>query len=733
GTGNDLLTFDESASASDTLAQIGVLALVGLSAPGALRYDDAVETVELRLGLGSDEVEIADLTRRVIVDAGGGQDSVEATLFGTPLGGLLAPGLITFDAERVGFANDNNLGDTDWLLTNEQLRAGTPGIFDPLDPGFYDQLVLETNGADQVNIALGDGPGADRLLVWSLVTATEIALRGGDDAVIVGDARDGAERALINIEAPLVLDAGAGDNTLTIDDRANTISDSSGFIDVDSITGFAMGAEGRIDFASFAALDVTLADTDDIVTLIDTAVDTVIRTDATANSGQDRVIIQNASAGATIELGGESDQVTILGGTDLDIDGGSGDDADTIVFDIRDVTTPTSGAELGEDAGRGLLTNLGPIGSVAFGGFEEAQIALGQNSDAIAIDNALTDLTVKIDGAAGDDTVTIHRIGGDTQITGDSGLDRVVVEIPGDPSAPQHANLFDNLRVDVESLVVDNESNGTAVDWLVSSGVLSGNGVDLLFTDGAEELRILGGSANDSLDFEELARPVDATLDAQTVVLQLGDVVLQSNGFGTYVDFSSVVDFDALVDEASDAYTEDGFTLATSGGAIVRDDSLSAAARVQNADDVFTLTEENGGAFALYSVSLASLTPGDKRVTFTGTTLTGDTVSEEFMVEGGAGFAVIDLPGDFTSLRDVTWSAVNVGGENAVNDEILVDNIIASSLVPVGTPAVAPGVIPTYTISSSATFNTSNGRLSSGFSSGDNDGVAGEDARITNA
>ncbi len=711
GTGSDQLTFDESASADDTLAQIGVLAVLGLSAPGALRYDNAVETVELRLGLGADEVEIADLTRRVIVDAGGGDDSVQATLFGTPLGTLLAPGLITFNAEQVDFANDNNFGDTDWLLTNDQLRAGTPGIFDPLVPGFYDQMVLETTGADQVDIALGDGPGVDRLLVWDVATSTEFELRGGDDEVIVGDSRDGAERALINIQAPLSLLSGDGTDTLTIDDRANTISDSPGFIDVGSITGFAMGVEGRIDFASFASLDITLADTDDDVTLVDTAIETTIRTDATDNSGEDSLVILNATAGATIELRGESDRVTVLGGSGLNIDGGNISGADTIVFDISDVTTPTSGAELGQSNGSGLLTNLGPIGDVTFDGFEEAQIELGQNSDAISVNNSLNDLTVKIDGAAGDDTVTIHEIGGATQITGESGLDRVVVEIPGDPSAPQHANLFENLRVDVESLVVDNEDNASGVDWLVSSGVLSGNGVDLLFTDGAEEIRILGGSADDSLDFEELARPVDATIDGQSVVLQLGDVVLQSSGFGTFANFSNVVDFDALVDGASDQYTEDGFTLATSGTAILRDDSLSAAAKVQSADDVFTLTEENDGAFALYSISLAALTPGDKEVTFTGTTLVGDTVTRSFTVEGESGFAVFDLPSNFTSLRDVSWSAVNVSDGSAASDEILVDNIIGASLVPVGTPAATPGDFPTYILSGTVTFNTSNSRL----------------------
>ena len=44
---------------------------------------------------------------------------------------------------------------------------------------------------------------------------------------------------------------------------------------------------------------------------------------------------------------------------------------------------------LGEAAGKGQLTSLGPIGSVQFERFDNPELALGTNSDAITLDIAL--------------------------------------------------------------------------------------------------------------------------------------------------------------------------------------------------------------------------------------------------------------------------------------------------------------------------------------------------------
>ena len=280
GTGDDRVIFDASAEPMDHVVTIGVMALAGLVAPGALRYNDLVETVELRLGPGDDDVIVPDLTRNIVIDGGDGADTADITLLGQPTGVAGGPGVLTADVETVSFANDNNVDDTDWLMTVNQLRSGVPGVFDPLLPGFYDQLVLQTENANLVNLSLGDGPGVDSLRVWDLETETHVDLRGGDDTVTVGDARVGAERSLGDLDVPLVLAGGAGTNALVVDDVANTISGRPGTVDATSITGFTMGPLARIDYAGFATLELDLAATRDDVTVADTAAATTINTDS---------------------------------------------------------------------------------------------------------------------------------------------------------------------------------------------------------------------------------------------------------------------------------------------------------------------------------------------------------------------------------------------------------------------------------------------------------------------
>jgi hypothetical protein len=189
GSGADAVVFDGSAEVADQSVTVDASGLTSTLSPGLLTYDAAVDSVELRLGRGADNVIVPGLSRRVTVDGGGGADRVQATLLGAPLGTAAAAGLVTHNVEQVDFTNDQTAPSTDWLLTSNQLRAGMPGVLNPLAAGFYDQVVLQTAGASQVNLSLGDG--VDHLRVWDLATATKVDLRGGADAVVIGDARLG--------------------------------------------------------------------------------------------------------------------------------------------------------------------------------------------------------------------------------------------------------------------------------------------------------------------------------------------------------------------------------------------------------------------------------------------------------------------------------------------------------------------------------------------------------------
>jgi Ca2+-binding RTX toxin-like protein len=570
--GIDQVVFDSSAEVANTQAQIGATALTGLAALGALRYDAAVESVELKLGLGADTVDIEDLTRRVIVDLGDGIDEVNATLLGTPSGLAGAASVDTRRAEQVRFFNGQNTGAADWLLSGDTLWARTAGQYDALDPGHYDQQVLHTSGAERVELSMGDGPGADRLQVRDLQTETHVFLRGGDDRVTVGDSRLDIEAALVRIDAPLVLDGGTGADKLFIDDTENSIPSVLGLIGPDSISGFAMGAGGgRIDYTGFTSLDVSLADVQDNVRVRDTVIATTIR----LGEGNDVLVVENTSATTSIFLDGGNDLATVLAGSGLTLTGGDGPGTDTLVFDISQRTTPSTAGVLGQSGSMGLMTNLGPIADVRFAAVEATTVELGQHNDAFVLDIAVPDLFVTVHGNGGDDTVTVRRIppsttgGPTTDIDGGSGLDTVVLDIPEAPwastgsgadKAYTHGNLLTGLGVVVESLQVDNAGYNGMVGWRIDDGKLSAvdpSGVEapiaLVFVDIADDVRILAGRGAlgqnlDSLSVTATSNPVEATIDGNSIELLAGRVVLERQAAANNLSSrNNVIDFDGLL------------------------------------------------------------------------------------------------------------------------------------------------------------------------------------------
>jgi len=179
--------------------------------------------------------------------------------------------------------------------------------------------------------------------------------------------------------------------------------------------------------------------------------------------------------------------------------------------------------------------------------------------------------------------------------------------IPGSPAAPAHANLKNDLTAVVETLLVNNSSYTPGVDewveWKVANDFLSADGVELLSTDGVDQVCIEAGSGNDKLVVEELAGAVEATIDYDRVTLVAGQEVLESGPVTTLPEYRNLIGFYDLI-AGTNMYPEDGFTLSTSS-TFVRDDTISASAGAAEPDDVFTLELENGGGFTVYSLCLA--------------------------------------------------------------------------------------------------------------------------------
>ena len=709
GDDNDHVIFDTSAEVDDELATIGVGALLGLVAPGALRYNDLVETVELRLGIGDDKVVIPDLTRRVIVDGGDGNDEVAGTLFGTPNGALDGPGIETTTTESVIFNNEANTNDTNWLVTfntvsNEtELRAGIAGTFDPLLPGnAYSQLVLQSDNAAHWTLNLGeqDSPATsgDAVAVEAMTLPIDINLRAGEDVVTVGP-------NLAAIDAQLTVN-GDGDDQLIIDDSGAPTGGELTTVKLGQIEASRGGDTATIMHSGIGTLRLEMSDFRDRINYLDSDVaDTTINT----NGGIDEVEVLGGTTAPNINTGAGDDVINVLAAnTSIRVDGGG--DNDALNFDVSANTSPQVGAELIDNGSLTELRNLGPVNSVVFEGIEDVNVALGQNSDTLTLDYTASDFNLLVEGRGGDDTITIKQIGGQARIIGESGFDTVVLDIPNSPQAPQLANLGSDLRVEVEKALVDNQTNPNGVNWRVANDLLSArdaggsNFVDLLFTDGAEEVRILAGSAADTLDVEEQAKIVDATINADQVSLELGPVVLESRDTGDYLNFDDVIDFTNL--NVSNNYNEDGTTRGlrlASSGSIVRDNTISASAAGGSFSDEFTLTPNGGAAFALYSLELRNEGAVDRVITFNAVTLNGSEFSfNSPVLPAGGDFVTVNFPDTFSALKEVSW----ISGDTVVDDivsEIILPTVNATS----GPQAIARSTLPTNVDIDLIEFNTS--------------------------
>lgn len=689
GAATDTVIFDSSAEVDDHDVSLGVTQLAGLAALGALSYNADVEAVELHLGAGADEITLADITRRVTLNTGAGEDTVRVTLDGETSNTVGAPGVVTENTELVFFDNINNSTTTNWLITNDvlngnQLRAGAAGEFDPNDPALaYSQMLLSSDDVARWEVKLNnDSTAQDHLLVQAIGVPLTVDLQAGTDSVSVGT-------SLRDINAPLTL-IGSGSDSLMLDDSkalsgGERLTINSGNIEADR-TGIAV----EIQHSGFSRLDVN---TSDFIDIIDYNGSNVVTTNINSKGGADEVNLLGGAIAPNVNLGEGDDTVTIkVAATAITIDGGAHSDGefggDTILFDVSSATASQLGASLTGTGVLPRLQGLGAIADVSFTNTEDAIINLGMNSDTLSLDYTASGFSLMVNAGEGDDVITVSQIGDFVRLEGDSGIDQVVLDIPGSPDADIHANLADNLRVGVEQVLVDNLDNSTAVQWTVANDTLSGNGSDLLFVDGAGEIRIQAGSGADTLNIEEQAKAVDATLNGDSVILELGPIVLTGGEFANYQNFEEVINFDGLVPTFN--YSEDG---SNAGFNLYSNDALRQVSTTSNAaapfytsgsanysgNTEYTLTANAGEGFALYSLALRNTGASQAKVTFSGTTLSGESVSHTSdFIPVGDGFTTVILPGTFSALENVKWNP----GVTVVDDivaEALLDTVAASA------------------------------------------------------
>ena len=230
----------------------------------------------------------------------------------------------------------------------------------------------------------------------------------------------------------------------------------------------------------------------------------------------------------------------------------------TITFDATTYTSAITGAMLvdGSTAGDAELTGFGPIDTVDFAGFQQANLNLGQYKNTLTIAVDIANLSVNTDQKVinptlgtlsddssnqGDNTITIDEIGYSyvpgavDQINGGLGSNAVSVVFGVEPNDPSRINLtpssLDNIAQSldyltqvsltaVQSLTINNSGNtsSTGVAWTAGNGEVAAaiptpreaarrTQRQSLAIEGVGSVQIIGGTGPNTLSAVTPARP----------------------------------------------------------------------------------------------------------------------------------------------------------------------------------------------------------------------------------
>ena len=214
-----------------------------------------------------------------------------------------------------------------------------------------------------------------------------------------------------NIDAPLVVNGGAGTNSSTsttrLDATGDTLVLTSSRIDGLDLYSDAPAPWDGIGYSSIASLNLRLG------------------------SGGDLIRVRSTSAATTIESRGgndtfdvSSDAPTNAGSLDLiagalTLDGGTSTTGDVAMFSDRGDVTGDTGTLTSS-----TFTGFSP-GVITYLELETLHIDLGSGSDNLLLDS--TGAVTTVDGGDGDDVIDVETVDHVTRINGDAGDDTLTV------------------------------------------------------------------------------------------------------------------------------------------------------------------------------------------------------------------------------------------------------------------------------------------------------------------
>ena len=463
---------------------------------------------------------------------GGGNDTINVGL----ASGLLnhIDGLVQID----GQAGEDHLALFDGsdtvanvgLLQSQRILGLGMGSTDQSD-------VTESGGIGFTQIEGIDlqlGLAADTIRASAIEVNTTVHGGAGDDHFVL-------QGSLKDVKQQYTLIGDAGQNQLSVN-MADNVQSNLTLSALNASKGVLKdaGMLGQVQFQQVDGLDINLGQKDDTVNIDATVAPVVLN----LNVGKDSVVVHDSAHALDIRLGGgaDNDQVTVIDAhADIQVSGNGGTGFKKLTVDKTAAVTALNGAVLDNLDGQGATLTDGKVtglttGQIAFEGVQQVNVLLGAGNDALRVNQSLTETELNIDGGQGNDTVRVEKLGSaNTSVKGGANADVLTLIVDGVPKADQ----FTSLTMDVDQLVVDNQSNTTTgVSWTHQDGAklladIQGGpiGLEVVNTDGAGYTVIQAGTQSDQLTVKSTSSGnVAGSVEGNQIELRAGAVVLKQSG-----------------------------------------------------------------------------------------------------------------------------------------------------------------------------------------------------------
>jgi hypothetical protein len=577
--GATTLNVDDIGNPSAATGALSASALTGLDmiAPGQINYSGLTAlnislssannsftingtasgtTTTLNTGNGNDTVSVKAAGGATAINTGTGTDSVNVGSLAPSTGGLLTGIQATLTVAAGGSATTLNVDNTGDTIGETGALSATAltgfGMGGPVDDsglkalninlGNHGNIVTITGTAADATTTLNTGSGNNTVYIQAVGGSTTVNTGTGTNIASVGSTAGLTPAAAGNvagIQASLSVTAGGAATTLNVDDTGNS-SAATGTLSASALSGLDMGAVGQINYSGLKALNISLGNAGNSVTVTGTAAGTT--TTLNTGNGNDTVSIQATGGPTTVNTGNGNDTVYVQAvgattvvntgtGTDT-VDVGStagpgspapgnlagiqaaltvaaGGTATTLNVDDTGNTNPATGT-LSASALTGL--DMGSSGQINYSGLSALNIALKNKNDTFTITGTASGTTTTLNTGNGNDTVNVRAVGGATKVKTATGTDTVNVGSNAPGTGGNLAGIQAALTVTAggtaTTLNVDDTGNSSPATGTLSGSALTGldmGAAGQINYSGLKALNVNLGNANDTFNVQAVS------------------------------------------------------------------------------------------------------------------------------------------------------------------------------------------------------------------------------------